>query len=320
VTFRFDGSARLRQSRAAGVLTAAAVLAGCRDKVVAQDAAQPPAVDASIAATAPPPETANPRDASPPPRQASDSPSSVVRTRGEISAWLAPEKAKYALGEPMLVAFEVSNTGRETLLFDDRSWRYTWIVRSKGDEVLCDSGRRQGRLVSEYFSRIRIDPGETYRERYLLNAVCGAFAEAGRYLVSVRRSLSPENDLYADPACDDLDPRQRGAGAANASSRSDPACADARRASPAVTSRFSIEIAAWDAAALRARLATFVDESRAAARGGDKSREGALPGYGYWFCDHVRCDCPPLWNRYGDWLEKAIARVPEQMGAGCRRR
>jgi hypothetical protein len=237
-----------------------------------------------------------------------------VRTRGEISARFAPEKAVYALGEPILVELDVSNTSRDTLVFDDRSRRYTWVVRSERDAVLCDSGRKGGRLVSEYVATVRLGPGETMRETSLLNPVCGAFAEAGRYLVSVRRSLSHErSDLLDEAACDDLDPRLRGA-------PRDPVCADAGTPAPAVASRFSIEIAAWDAAALRARLATFAEEGRAAARAGDPSREGTLSPYGYWFCDHVRCDCPPLWNRYGDWLDKALARVPEQMGAGCRRR
>jgi hypothetical protein len=220
----------------------------------------------------------------------------------------------------MLVELEVSNAGGETLVFDDRPRRYTWIVRSERDEVLCDSGRKGGRIESGFFATIRLGPGETFRETSLLNPVCVAFAEAGRYLVSVRRSLSHEGAFTADSACDDLDPRQRAAGAADASSPGDPACADARTAAPAVASRFSIEIDAWDAAALRARLATLPAEARAAARAGDTSREGVLSGYGGWLCDHVRCYCPPTWNRFGQWLEKAIARVPEQMGAGCRRR
>jgi hypothetical protein len=312
VTGRFDGSADLRRRRAAVLVAASTFLAGCRDPAVTQDAAQPPAVDASIAATPGPRESADAGDASRSAPSSGESPRTLVRTRGAISARFAAEKAVYALGEPMLVELDVSNTSRDTLVFDDRSRRYTWVVRNERGEVLCDSGRKGGRVGSEYVATIRLGSGETMRETSLLNPVCDAFAEAGRYVVSVRRSLSHErSDLLAEPACDDLE---------DASSPRDPSCADAGTPAPAVASRFSIEIAAWDAAALRARLATFTEEGRAAARAGDPSREGTLSPYGYWFCDHVRCDCPPSWNRYGDWLEKAIARVPEQMGARCRRR
>jgi hypothetical protein len=296
-----------------GVLLAAAMLAACRAPAVTQDAAPPEAVDASIAATAPPRESTDARDASPPARDGGDSARPVVRTRGEISARFAPEKARYLLGEPMLLDLEVSNTSREPLEFDDRVWRYTWSVRSERDEVLCETRSKGGRIGSGFFRRIRLEPGEIHRDTLLLNAFCGSFAEAGRYLVSMTRSLAHDNAFPTDAACDDFDPRHPDAGG-------DPACADGGTAPPAVASRFWIEIAAWDAAALRARLATFNEERLAAARAHDYYRDGALTAYGDWFCDHVRCDCPPTWNRWDHWLEKAIARVPEQMGAHCRRR
>ena len=306
VALPLPGSARL-------AVVVASLLAGCRDPGGAPGIA--PSATASARA---PSASARAAVASAPVVDAGDGSGVVVRTRGPLRARFAPEKASYVLGEPMLLVLEATNTGADPLVLDDRSGRYTWAVQDERGERLCESGGSTGRLGSEHVATIRVGPGETLRETRLLNGRCDAFARSGRYVVSVRRVLAEGDVMAPARGCDDLDPRARGAGAPEPSG-SGPACADLRDF-PAVATRFPVEVGAWDAGALRSRLATLPDERAAAWSARDLSREGSLSAYGDWFCDHVRCDCPPTWNRYGKWMEKAIARVPEKMGQGCRSR
>jgi hypothetical protein len=95
-------------------------------------------------------------------------------------------------------------------------------------------------------------------------------------------------------------------------------CAAELERYPAIAADLSVEILPWNEEALAERTSRVEAERKAARLAGDLSREGALNAYTDWFCDHVRCSCPPQWERNGDWAVKALARIPEKMGQGCR--
>ena len=243
----------------------------------------------------------------------------TVRRRGDVRGRITADKARYALGEPMLVDVEVTNAGSAPLTFDDRAARYIWIVRDEAGALLCDVGGASSRLGSEFAATIHLAPGEINRETRLLNTACVAFTRAGRYRVSILRVLSDARAMAPRRACEDLVERRPAAAQASAAEATgERDCALELAPFPAIAADLLVELTPWDASALRARVAQLSGERATAARAGDLSREGALTSYGGWFCDHVRCDCAPLWNRNGDWFARALSRVPDAMPGACR--
>jgi len=219
---------------------------------------------------------------------------------------------RYVLGAPILLEVEVKNTGTAPLVIDDRRWRLAWLVRDPSGAVVCEAGGSPGRFGDGHVATLRVAPGEGHRETWLANGACDAFARPGRYRVSVVRGLGTDRAGSPTRDCEPLlgrdSPAPAGAGP----------CPQDLADQPALAADLSLEILPWDRQALAARVDKLAAERRAAWSAKDLSREGALSSYADWFCGHVRCSCPPTSERYGEWSTKALARLPDRMGEGCR--
>jgi len=235
-----------------------------------------------------------------------------VRTRGPVTGTLRFDAEKYVLGAPMLLEIEVRNPGPEPLGFDDRGARVVWIVRDETGKTLCDVGGHESRLGSEFVGKVTLAPGETFHETRFVNRSCEGFTKPGRYQVSVLRYVSDARPVGMARVCEDLVP------APSDPQASDVDCAKELPRYPAIAADLSLEILPFDPRALHERTGRLSAERKAAWDAHDLSREGALSAYPDWFCEHVRCSCPPLWERNGEWAVKTLENTPTTMGQGCR--
>ncbi len=259
-------------------------------------------------------------------------PPAEVRTGGPVRATIAPDRASVPAGEPLLLRLTIENLGDTELQFDvggdwfgqNHPLRYGWEIRDDSGAVVCEVGKTlPGPMAGGgggYLAKVA--PGASHEEHLLLNPVCPAFKRPGRYRITLMRVLTRHEALPRDTPCDYLmvpDTTRLAPGAPDPHGRRDATCMAALLAAPAIAADFSLEIAPYDAAALRTRLATVPQEQIDAAKAGHNALEGAFSSYGTWFCDQVRCGCPDdiLFQRVDGWLAKALAEVPATLPLSC---
>ncbi len=259
-------------------------------------------------------------------------PPAEVRTRGAVRASIAPDRARVPAGEPLLLSLTIENLGDAELQFDvggdwfgqNHPLRFGWEIRDDSGAVVCEVGKAlPGPMAGGGGGYVaKVAPGASHEEHLLLNPVCPAFKRPGRYRITLMRVLTRHEALPRDTPCDYMmvpDTTRLAPGAADPHGRRDAACMAALLAAPAIAADFSLEIAPYDAVALRTRLAAVPGEQIAAAKAGKNALEGAFSSYGTWFCDQVRCGCPDdiLFQRVDGWLAKALAEVPATLPLSC---
>lgn len=234
-----------------------------------------------------------------------------VRTHGGVTGRIAPNRPRYLQAEPMFVRIEVTSASDTPLSFDDSARHYDWRVRDASGAAVCERTGGPGRLGSEHIGKVQLARGETFRDTLLLNRLCGKPLAPGRYVVTLLRALVAGWAPISKRGCEARGSPAGEGGAEDGGALEEAAC---------IAADFPVEILPWDASALRARVAGLSAERKAAWEAKDYPLEGAITSYGYWFCDYVRCDCAPTWDRYGEWLAKAMTRVPDALPESCRKR
>lgn len=208
-----------------------------------------------------------------------------TRRRGAVGGRFRAPRAHLSAGQPVWVELEMENDGTAPLTFesadDDRGSppgaRLVVTVEDAGGRRVCDGASRLLEGPGASARLVTVAPGEPYRERLLLNPLCEALLEPGRYRVTLTRVLAA-------------------------------AGLDALERDPAITTELSLEISPYDQARLGATLRVVREEITSGVEPGFRVR------YFEWVCHRLRCDCPALDERSRDgvlrWMEGVQSALP----------
>ena len=241
------------------------------------------------------------------------------RRLGHITGSFVPEKYRAVQGEPLFVRMTLTNTAPAPLRYDvggdyrGTLWqnRLSLLVRDSRGRLLCDLVTNPPMNFGGVSGTRELKPGETAENEVVLNPVCPALTEPGRYKVTLVHVFALDQALpkgcssHSPPDVTRPDPPVIGS--------TSKACLSALGTFPALASEFDLEIIPYQQAAVQtaARALAQVERSRI------PSAKNWQWYFG-WACNRFLCGCTAmtLSNQRGPedrarWLEETAATMPK---------
>lgn len=242
----------------------------------------------------------------------------VDRHMGSIAGSFRPEKAVLRAGEPIWVEMRLTHRGKVPLRYEvggdyrGALWhnRYGLFVRDSRGVLRCDLVSNPPMNFGGLGTTREVKPSETVQTMVLLNPACLALAEPGRYRVTLVHVFAEHGRLPR--GCSSVSPPDVTEPSPRFLGTHTPACVQALRSFPALSSDFDLEILPYQQGPLQR---TLRDQAKA-----ERSRSpDGRNWYWYfaWACGRFACACDTMTfanqrspeDRAG-WIEKMAGSLP----------